>query len=225
MSSAEAPGRPRSDGGAADDDREHGEGLTHQGQDEDAAAREPDPDQDVVELVRASKVDAALRTLMKRHGDAVYRYCRESLRDASLAEDVQQRVFIEVHRDLRRYEGRSTLRSWLFGIVRHRVLDAAKARRRRETPLDRREQSDVPDSSPTVGERLDGARLSHALLRCLEDVGEHVREALLLRYQQGLTFDEMAEVCGEKAGTLQARVSRALPLLRDCIQRRTRGSS
>lgn len=179
----------------------------------------------MVDLVRASNLDAALRILMRRHGDAVYRYCRESLRDASLAEDVQQRVFIEVHRDLRRYAGRSTLRSWLFGVVRHRVIDAAKARRRRETPLEQRAPTDVPDSSPTAAERLDDARLSHALLRCLDDVGEHVREALLLRYQQGLTFEEMAEVCGEKAGTLQARVSRALPVLRDCIERRTRGSS
>ena len=163
--------------------------------------------------------------LMKRHGDAVYRYCRELLRDAALAEDVQQRVFIAAYRDLRSYARRSTLRSWLFGIARHRVLDAAKARRRQDSPLERREPPEVADSQPAVDERIDDARLNRALQRCLEDVGEHVREALLLRFQQGLTFDEMAEACGEKPGTLQARVSRAMPLLKDCIQRRMRGSS
>lgn len=162
---------------------------------------------------------------MKRHGDAVFRYCRESLRDAALAEDVQQRVFIEAFRDLRSFAGRSTLRSWLFGIARHRVLDAAKARRRQDAPLERREIPEVADARPAVDERIDDARLNHALLRCLEGVGEHVRDALLLRYQQGLTFDEMAEACGEKPGTLQARVSRALPLLKDCIQRQFRGPS
>lgn len=209
--------------GTDDEDRGRDDGLTRPGQDERGTARDPDPDQDVVDLVRASKLEPALKVLMKRHGDAVYRYCRESLRDESLAEDVQQRVFVEVHRDLHRYAGRSTLRSWLFGIVRHRVLDAAKARRRHEAPIERRERPDLPDPAPSVEDRLDEARLNHALRRCLEEVGDHVREALLLRYQQGLTFDEMAGACGDKAGTLQARVSRALPVLRECIQRRTRG--
>lgn len=162
---------------------------------------------------------------MKRHGDAVYRYCRESLRDAALAEDVQQRVFIEAHRDLSRYAGRSTLRSWLFGIARHRVFDAAKARRRQEAPLDRMERPEVADSRPAADEQIDDARLKEALRRCLGEAGEHVQSALLLRFQQSLTFDEMADVCGEKPGTLQARVSRALPVLKDCIQRRMRGSS
>jgi RNA polymerase sigma-70 factor (ECF subfamily) len=67
--------------------------------------------------------------------------------------------------------------------------------------------------------------MKEALRRCLDDVGEHVQSALLLRFQQGLTFDEMADVSGEKPGTLQARVSRAMPLLKECIQRRMRGSS
>jgi RNA polymerase sigma factor (sigma-70 family) len=175
MSSTGPPRRPRSDAerSAEPDDPEEalpGDAPSHTG-----AIPSPDPDQDVFDLVRARKIDAALSMLMKRHGDAVYRYCRESLRDAALAEDVQQRVFIEAYRDLRSYAGRSTLRSWLFGIARHRVLDAAKARRRQDAPLDRRERPDVPDSRPAVDERIDDARLNQALRRCLEEVGEHVR--------------------------------------------------
>ncbi len=162
--------------------------------------------------------------LMKRHGLAIYRYCREGLRDAALAEDVHQQVFIEAHRDLRRYEGRSSLRSWLFGIARHRVLDAAKARSRHDRPLDKGERPDIPDQRPGADERIDDAALKAALLLCLERLGEHVKTAVLLRYQQGLTFEEMAEICGEKPGTLEARVRRALPVLRECIETRTGGA-
>ena len=225
MSSAEGPGRPRSDArrSAASDDPE--EALPGDVSSPTGALPSSDPDRDIGELVRAKKIDAALNMLMKRHGDAVYRYCRESLRDAALAEDVQQRVFIEAYRDLRSYAGRSTLRSWLFGIARHRVLDAAKARRRQDAPLERKEPADVADSRPAVDQQIDEARMKEALRRCLDDVGEHVQSALLLRFQQGLTFDEMADVSGEKPGTLQARVSRAMPLLKECIQRRMRGSS
>jgi DNA-directed RNA polymerase specialized sigma24 family protein len=45
----------------------------------------------------------------------------------------------------------------------------------------------------------------------------------VLRYQQGFTFDELGAIFGEKPGTLQARVMRALPVLRACIEARTGG--
>jgi RNA polymerase sigma factor (sigma-70 family) len=188
------------------------------------AASTPDPDEDIRRLVEVGDRNDALRLLMERHGDAVYRYCREALADASLADDVQQQIFIEAHRDLPRFAGRSRVRTWLFGIARHRILDAAKARRRRAGHLaDNDQVVALPDPHPGADERLDDARLRAALAGCLEQLGEHVRAAVLLRYQQGFSFEDMAEVCQEKAGTLQARVARALPTLKLCIEGRTGG--
>jgi RNA polymerase sigma-70 factor (ECF subfamily) len=89
-----------------------------------------DPDRDVRGLVGAGDVRGALHHLMRRHGAAVYRYCREALRDGALADDVHQQVFIEAFRDLPRFEGRSTVRAWLLAIARNRVLDAVRARSR-----------------------------------------------------------------------------------------------
>jgi RNA polymerase sigma-70 factor (ECF subfamily) len=65
--------------------------------------------------------------------------------------------------------------------------------------------------------------LSEALLTCLEELREEVRTVLLLRFQQGFTFEELAVVCRERPGTLQAKVTRALPMLRACIENRTGG--
>ncbi len=188
------------------------------------ALRADDPDAHIVRLIargRDADRNQALRLLMSRHGRAVYRYCREELHDTVLADDVHQQIFIEAHRDLARFRGRSTLRSWLFGIARHRVLDAAKSRRRAEAHIEEDDTADAPDPRPLPCEQLDRARLEHALAHCLGGLGAHVRSTLLLRYQQGLSFEEMAEVCSEKPGTLQARVTRALPVLRACIEART----
>lgn len=185
---------------------------------------EADRDADVIGLVDAGDLTAALRVLMQRYGAAVYRYCREALRDPALADDVHQHVFIQAHRDLPRFAQRSSIRTWLFAIARHRVLDAAKSRRRALAHVDHDERTDVVDPRPNAGERIDDARLRQALTECLEELGEHVRTALLLRYQQGFSFEEMADVCREKAGTLEARVRRALPSLRACIENRTGGT-
>ncbi|TMQ08935.1 MAG: sigma-70 family RNA polymerase sigma factor [Deltaproteobacteria bacterium] len=196
-------------------DRETGDESVPQGS---------DPDRDIVELIHRGDVRGALTTLMRRHGTAVYRYCREELHDRTLADDVHQQIFIQAFRDLTRFAGRSTLRTWLLAIARHRVLDAAKARRRAQAHIEEDDTADAPDPGPPPGERLDEARLQQAMITCLRRLGEHVRGILVLRYQQGLTFEELADMYRQKPGTLQARVARALPTLRRCIEARTGGT-
>jgi len=179
----------------------------------------PDPDADVLELIERRELDGALCVLMKRHGTAIYRFCREALHDDMLADDVHQQIFIEVSRDLVQFGRRSTLRSWLFGIARHRVLDFAKQRKRARARDDAAAAA-YDDTGPPPSVLLDDARLHAALIECLRELDDDVLTALLLRYQQGFTFEEMAGVCGEKPSTLHARVSRALPALRARIERR-----
>lgn len=188
-----------------------------------ARAPRPDPDRDLLDQVAAGDTRGALRRLMDRHGDAVYRYCATALHDRCLAEDVHQQVFIEAFRDLPRFAGRSTLRTWLFGIARHRVLDAAKARTRNQAHVEVDGQADSPDPAPAPGELLDRARLREALAACLAELDEKSRNAVVLRFQHGFTFEQMAEICGEKSGTLQVRVARALPVLRARLEQRTGG--
>ncbi len=182
-----------------------------------------DPDADVCALVAEGALEQALISLMERHGEAVFRYCVTALDDETLARDVQQQVFIEAHRDLKKFSGRSILRGWLFGIARHRVLDQKRVVKRnlsRTRPLRDTNQ----DPQPAVSERIDQARLVEALRECLATLGEHILDAVLLRFQQGFSFEEMARISDELPGTLQARVKRALPVLRKCIEARTGGS-
>ncbi|TMQ11602.1 MAG: sigma-70 family RNA polymerase sigma factor [Deltaproteobacteria bacterium] len=188
----------------------------------DAGAAPPDPDDDVLHLVADGALSCALTQLMRRHGTAVYRYCREALHDATLADDVHQQVFIEAFRDLGGFARRSTLRVWLFAIARHRVLDAAKKRRRRRDSGDELEAAEPVDPQPLPGERLDDERLRRALIATMGELDERLRTALLLRYQQGFTFEDIAEVCREKSGTIRARIVRALPMVRARIEARLR---
>jgi len=188
---------------------------------ETAVPRGEDPDRDIVRLINRGDLTAALTGLMQRHGTAVYRYCREELHDRTLADDVHQQIFIQAHRDLTRFAARSTLRTWLFAIARHRVLDAAKSRRRAQAHIEEDDTADIVDPTPPPGERLDEARLQRTLIHCLHRLGEHARSLLVLRYQQGLTFEDLATIYRDKPGTLQARVMRSLPALRRCIETRT----
>lgn len=164
--------------------------------------------------------DTALTLLMETYGEEIYRHCRQVVGDSDVAADVHQTVFVQAYRDLTRFDARASFRTWLYAIARHRCLDALKLRRRRRlrfllgvTTIDR------PDPTPDVRARMVRNAQSAAMDRALERLKPEVRIAVLLRYREDMSFEEMAEVCGERPATLQARVARALPKLRKALER------
>lgn len=178
--------------------------------------------------------DHALRLLMRAHGDDIFRFCASKV-GPDRADDVHQTVFIEAHRDLPRFERRSTLRTWLFGIANHRCLDEIKIRGRRESkflPVEDPGATD-PSDDPTPFEHVSRDELRGLLEHCLEGLGPAARDAVLLRYRDGFQFEEIAKILRdaagagageEKAGTLQQRVARALRALRKCVERRLKST-
>lgn len=166
---------------------------------------------------------AALGALLDAYGVVIYSYCLRVLRDETLAQDVQQVVFLEVHRDLPAFRRESSVWTWISRIAHNRCMDAATRRRReqqRSVPIDGEDDAVLPASqTPGPDHTSERARWMAALERCLQRLSEPVRATVLMKYQQGLTFDEMAVAVGERSGTLQVRVSRALPILRQCLER------
>ena len=80
----------------------------------------------------------------------------------------------------------------------------------------------MPDPTDPDG-RLDDASLAAALLECVGELDDDTRTAVLLRYQQGFTFEEIAQMCNEPPDTVHARVTAALPWLHECVETRTGG--
>jgi RNA polymerase sigma-70 factor (ECF subfamily) len=153
---------------------------------------------------------------MREYGAAVYRYCHRMV-GGQLADDVHQLTFVSAYESFDGLRQASSARAWLFGVARHRCLDALRRRRRRDRAVDEGSEP-AADVSP-IDRRL-GAR--DVLEKCFHLLEPSVREAVILRYQEGYSYLEMSALCGEEPATLQMRVARALPLLRRCIENRTR---
>jgi RNA polymerase sigma-70 factor (ECF subfamily) len=171
---------------------------------------------------RGADATDTIDQLMEAHGDALYSLCLRVLRDPAQAEDVLQQVFVEAHRDLMRFEGRSSLRTWLFGIAIHRCQDALKANRRLSRRIETDEDAVVAFEDPGDGPdgKLERQRQLADLAKCLGALSSDSRLAVLVRYQLGMSFDEMAVKLKAKSDTLQARVQRALPVLKRCLERK-----
>jgi RNA polymerase sigma-70 factor (ECF subfamily) len=178
-----------------------------------------DPEAPALEALGRGDHRAALTLLMRAYGTQLYRFCLEMTRDPAAADDLLQAVFIQAHQALPRYVHRASLRSWLYGIARHRCLDEGAGKRRWARLVEQvPELPEVAGPGPTAESGLSGAQHRAALEECLQALPARVRETLLLRFRGELSYDEMAGACGERVGTLRVRVARALPLLRRCLQ-------
>jgi RNA polymerase sigma factor (sigma-70 family) len=191
-----------------------------------AAVREarPEPadtEKEALAALERGDREGALTLLMEAFGLALYRYCRQMVVDPALADDVHQLTFVQAFEGLGRFARGSSLRTWLFGIARHRCLDALKTGRRRRARFESTgEVPERPVADRAPEECLAARDLTRALERCLQELAPVVRTAVLLRYQEGLAYPEMAGVCRDRPATLQARVTRALPVLRRCLEQR-----
>ena len=162
---------------------------------------------------------AALTVLMDAYGDDIYRFCRRLTGDAQLAEDLRQVIFMQAFEDLARMAPHSTLRAWLYGIARHRCLDACKGRRRWRK---RFHLTDAPPeqaqlTAPDPSQALEQTALQRALAHCLDKLDVELRMLILMRHQDELSYTELSTAFGAEPATLQARVSRAMPGLRRCV--------
>ena len=120
--------------------------------------------------------------------------------------DAQQEVFVVVHRRLRDFDGRTSIRNWLYGISRRVSSDIRKKKQRRAARL--RLVSD-PDAMP--GPQRPAAQLSAADLveRFLEMLDEDKRQAFVLAEVEGMTAPEIADALGVNLNTIYARLRAA----------------
>ena len=181
--------------------------------------RQTTPCEDVeIEAARsAGDKRRTLTLLMARHGDGIYRFALAMTRDRNVSEEVRQQVFFEAYRDLGKRAAGSSLQNWVFGIARNRCLDAMNARKRWSQRYENDPSEDPEQGSGDPDRELDRGRLARILVACLARLAPAAREAVVLRYQQELSYDDAAAVAGDLPGTLRRRVARALPLLRRCV--------
>ena len=180
-----------------------------------------DCEQTVRRLVAANRHQRCAHRADGGVRSSLYRYCAALVRDASLAEDIVQMAFLDAFRGLSRFEGRSTFRIWLLGIARHRCLDIGRRRTRWNRLLGRSEPHEVSGLSiPVTADAFSDPELGPPLEDCLGRLSPTGRDGVLLRFRRNLSYEEMAALSGEAAGTLRVRVYRALESLRRCLEQK-----
>jgi RNA polymerase sigma-70 factor (ECF subfamily) len=163
-------------------------------------------------VVRAQQGEpAAFDALLELFGERLFRFVRSRL-PASEAEDVTQRVLVQMIEGLPRYEDRGLpFASWLFRIARNCVIDARRAERD-ELPL--QAATAAPSDSPGPEDLVEAAAGRTMLARAMMSLPEDQRDVIAYRFFADLTTREIAALLGKHEGTVRVLQFRALRSLR-----------
>ena len=163
--------------------------------------------------------ESAYETLVLSAAPALIRFAAQRLGSTENAQDVVQDVFYNIWQQGDRFQPKGTVTAYLFAAVRNRVLDVIRHESvvyRSQTLVTLHTQPHIDGDSHTSPDAIlqweeDVQRLRHALAQ----LTEHQRTAVTLRYEQGMTIAEVADVLEISAKGAERLMTRIRHLLRD----------
>jgi len=173
-------------------------------------SREPEggeADASLVASFLATRSEAAFRALYRRHTPVLYLLARRLLGPRDGAEDAVQDTWVTAARGLATFEGRSSLRTWLSGIVIRRCAEIGRrGSRRREVGIEAILEREA-EPRMEIGDALD-------LERAIRNLPDGYREAIVLHDLEGFTHEEIANLAGTTTGSSKSQLFRARRSLR-----------
>ena len=167
-------------------------------------------------LVLRSQIgdEAAFEELLTLHSPRLRFFMSRMLGSRhSGSEDLLQDVWLAAYRSLPRLEDAGAFRAWLFSIARARVCRELRRQRIDFQPL-----GDLDGSGPAIEDDADGPVDVEAVRIQVQTLAPEHREALLLRFVEDMSYEEIAQVTGTALGTVRSRIHYAKRALRRALE-------
>ncbi len=157
---------------------------------------------------------AAFEALYAALAGPLRRYLLGLARNSTLAEDLLQETFLQLHRARRSYQPGRPVRPWAFAIARHVALMDRRTRSRK--PLESFPEGEAPEVPVPAEAEAFGDRDS--IRSALATLPHDRREAIVLHHVAGLSFQEIGSALGIRSGAAKLRAHRGMVMLRELIR-------
>jgi RNA polymerase sigma-70 factor, ECF subfamily len=172
------------------------------------------------------------KALVRRHQNRVYSAAFRILGNVEEAEEVVQDTFVRVHQNLDRFRHQSSFSSWLFRICHNLCMDLMRLKQRRsgvltilpfetrsqeepELPLSRLNQ--MADEMPGPAQLLEEIEQGQMIAESLQKLPQNQRVVLVLHDIEGFSYQEIADIVGERIGTVRSRLHYGRLKLRELL--------
>jgi RNA polymerase sigma-70 factor (ECF subfamily) len=172
-------------------------------------------DAQLMERMRSDATGEALRDLYRAYAGELLGFALHALGEREAAEDIVQETFTRAWRHADRYDaGRGSVRTWLYQIARHAIIDAR--RRSAARPALAAGEHDVEGEAG--GPSIEQAMLGWQVAAALERLSPEHRQVVRLAHVRGMSVREIADACGLPEGTVKSRTWYALRSLRLALE-------
>jgi RNA polymerase sigma-70 factor, ECF subfamily len=153
-------------------------------------------------------------SIVRDYSGLVFSIAKNFFSNSALAEEIAQEIFLELHRNLRKIESDAHLIAWLRRSTTNRCIDASRRSAfRSEVPM--------PDLfSPVAAGTMSDTLLHEQLRKKVVALPEWQRAVVVLRFQEDLDLDEIAELLKIPLNTVKSRLHRAVETLRSSFERK-----
>ncbi len=162
--------------------------------------------------------ERAFEELVTQYQERVHRVAWRILRDDESAEDAAQEAFIKVYRHIGRFEGRSSLYTWIYRITVNIALNKLKRDRFRQMlPLgDIARPERRPEFDPA--RMAQSSEITERITQAVATLPEKQRAVFTLKFYEGLSHNEIADIVGCSEGTSKANYFHAVRKLRRLLE-------
>jgi RNA polymerase sigma-70 factor, ECF subfamily len=174
----------------------------------------PLSDHQLVERARRGAEDAS-RELVERYERPVFNLVLRMVREPAVAEELAQDAFVKAFQRLDTFDPAYKFSNWVLKIAHNTTIDYLRRQRPTLVPLDDVDEEESQrlagqaQTPPDPFESAQRADLAAALERALERLRPEYRQVIVLRYQEDLSYDDIAEVTGLPLGTIKSHLHRA----------------
>jgi RNA polymerase sigma-70 factor (ECF subfamily) len=170
-------------------------------------------DGEVIEACRNGDTDA-FHVLFETYKDRVYSIALHFCGNEAMAKDVSQQVFLKLFTRIKQFREESGFTTWLYRIVANTCIDEQRARKRL-VPIDPEGETRVLASPESLEQNYVRRQISEAVQAAIGELRPKLRMPMLLKYVEGLSYEEIAEALGCSMGTVASRLNRGHKILAD----------
>ena len=168
----------------------------------------------VCEMARGDR--GAISRLMARYHVRVYRFVASRVRSEAVAEEIANEVFLEAWRSAGRFEGQSSVATWLLAIARNKAVDTMRRRREESWNDDAADElADEHDDPEVAAQKVDKGAI---MRRCIERLSADHREVIDLVYYHEQSVAEVAAVLDVPEATVKTRMFYARKKLAELLR-------
>lgn len=165
--------------------------------------------------------ETAFEEIYDRFGAMVFNVALRLCGEPEEAADLSQETFLKIHRHLAGFRGRSSLKTWIYRVT----INCCRSRYKRQKtwrtqvlPESAEKLERLPDSHRSPEERAIARNTVESVEQALDQLPAIYREAVLLRDIEGLTYEEISHVLGQRLGTVRSRIARGRDRLRVLLE-------